>query len=261
MYLTWLDSNSWAIELGGKYILLDPWLVGSLSFGNQNWFFRGYREQERSIPEHIDLILLSQGLPDHAHPPTLERLDRSIPVVGSTSAAKVVRDLGYSQVTALTPGETLVFDNAVEIRAVPGSALGPNNIENGYILKELATGLTIYYEPHGSHHPSLSEFAPVDVAIAPIIDLSLPLVGPIIKGTDGALKMVKQLQPQVILPTADPGEVSYEGLLTNLLKAVGTVEEFQELLKQNHLSTQAIAPRPGERLELKLQLREASTVS
>ena len=32
MYLTWLDSNSWLIEMGGKRVLLDPWLVGSLIF-------------------------------------------------------------------------------------------------------------------------------------------------------------------------------------------------------------------------------------
>jgi L-ascorbate metabolism protein UlaG (beta-lactamase superfamily) len=260
MYLTWLDSNSWSIELGGKHILLDPWLVGSLSFGNQNWFFHGYRQQERPIPEHIDLILLSQGLPDHAHPPTLKQLDRSIPVVGSANAAQVVRDLGYTQVTALTPGEIFSFDRTVEIRAVPGSLVGPNNVENGYLLKELATGLTLYYEPHGSHHPSLSEFAPIDVAIAPIIDLKLPVVGAIIKGTNSALEMVKQLQPQVILPTADPGEVSYEGLLAYFLQAAGSVAEFQEWLQQNNLSTQAIAPRPGERLELNLQPRLASTV-
>jgi len=40
MYLTWLDSNSWLIELAGKRILLDPWLVGDLTFGNLTWLFR-----------------------------------------------------------------------------------------------------------------------------------------------------------------------------------------------------------------------------
>ena len=34
MHLTWLDSNSWLIEMGGQRILLDPWLSGPLVFGN-----------------------------------------------------------------------------------------------------------------------------------------------------------------------------------------------------------------------------------
>src|SRR6476469_2445707 len=111
MYLTWLDSNSWLIEMGGQRILLDPWLVGPLMFGNINWLFKGTRPQERPIPDRIDLILLSQGLEDHTHPPTLQQLDRNIPVVASPNAAKVVRELGYKQVTTLTHGETFNLDN------------------------------------------------------------------------------------------------------------------------------------------------------
>ncbi|MFM7716189.1 MAG: MBL fold metallo-hydrolase, partial [Microcystis sp.] len=76
MQLTWLDSNSWLIEIGGKRLLLDPWLVGSLTFGNLTWLFEGKKTANHAIPEHIDLILLSQGLEDHAHPPTLQVLDR-----------------------------------------------------------------------------------------------------------------------------------------------------------------------------------------
>ena len=51
MYLTYLDSNSWLIEIGGNNILLDPWLVGNLTFANLDWFFKGYRPQERPIPQ------------------------------------------------------------------------------------------------------------------------------------------------------------------------------------------------------------------
>ncbi|MEM1369418.1 MAG: MBL fold metallo-hydrolase, partial [Cyanobacteria bacterium P01_H01_bin.15] len=32
MHLTYLDSNSWLIELAGQQILLDPWLVDDLVF-------------------------------------------------------------------------------------------------------------------------------------------------------------------------------------------------------------------------------------
>ncbi|MGL6282525.1 MAG: MBL fold metallo-hydrolase, partial [Microcoleaceae cyanobacterium] len=37
MYLTWLDSNSWLIEIADRKLLIDPWLVGPLVFGNFTW--------------------------------------------------------------------------------------------------------------------------------------------------------------------------------------------------------------------------------
>ncbi|NET37913.1 MAG: MBL fold metallo-hydrolase [Cyanothece sp. SIO1E1] len=170
MHLTWLDSNTWLLEISGQKIIIDPWLIGPLVFGNLPWFFRGERPQPRPIPQNIDLILLSQGLVDHAHPETLQQMDRNIPVVGSTSAAKVVQELGYTQVMSLAHGETFTLNQAVEIKAVPGSPVGPGVVENGYVLKHLRQGATVYYEPHGFHSPTLKEMAPIDVVITPIID-------------------------------------------------------------------------------------------
>jgi len=253
MYLTWLDSNSWLVEIGEQRILIDPWLVGSLVFGNLNWLIKGSRSNEHPIPENIDLILLSQGLEDHAHPPTLEKLDRSIPVVGSPNAAKVVQQLGYTQVTALAHNETFTLNQSVEIRATPGSLVGPTLVENGYLLKELKSGLSLYYEPHGSHPPSLKQMAPVDVVITPIIDTTLPLIGSIIKGGKKALEVAEWLKPQVMLPTAADGDVTFEGLLNSFLSSVGSIDEFRSLLAQNHLSTQVIEPKSGERFELQLE--------
>ncbi|MGK7879031.1 MAG: MBL fold metallo-hydrolase, partial [Crocosphaera sp.] len=71
MQLTWLDNNSWLMEISGKRILLDPWLVGSLVFGNLEWLFKGVKGKTYDIGQQIDLIVLSQGLDDHAHIPTL----------------------------------------------------------------------------------------------------------------------------------------------------------------------------------------------
>ncbi|MBW4563035.1 MAG: MBL fold metallo-hydrolase [Mojavia pulchra JT2-VF2] len=255
MHLTWLDSNSWLIEIGSKRILLDPWLVGSLTFGNLDWLFKGSRPQERPIPEKIDLILLSQGLEDHAHPPTLQKLDHQISVVASPNAAKVVQGLGYTSVTVMAHGETFTLDHQVEIKAIPGSLVGPNAVENGYLLKELQSGLTIYYEPHGTHSSQLKQFAPVDVVITPLIDVVIPLVGPIIKGTNSALEVAKWLQPQIMLSTAAGGDVIFEGLLNKFLKAVGSIEEFRSLLTKNNLTTKVIEPLPGDRLELQLEKR------
>jgi L-ascorbate metabolism protein UlaG (beta-lactamase superfamily) len=253
MNLTWLDSNSWLIELAGKRILLDPWLVGSLVFGNLAWLFKGEKTVSRPIPENIDLILLSQGLEDHAHKPTLKQLDRNIPVVASVNAAKVVRELGYVQVTALKPGETFTLFDRVAIEAVPGSPIGPQLIENGYLLKDLENSQTIYYEPHGYHSPSLKEKTPIDVVITPIIDLKIPLLGSVIKGQQSALEICKWVQPQVIVPTAAGGDITFEGLLISVLRTEGSIENFRTLLAQNNLATKVIDAKPGEAFAVPLE--------
>jgi L-ascorbate metabolism protein UlaG (beta-lactamase superfamily) len=252
MYLTWLDSNSWLIEIAGQRVLLDPWLVDSLVFGNQAWFFKGDRPIPCAIPQNIDLILLSQGLEDHAHPPTLKQLDRKIPVVASPNAAKVVNALGYQQVTALAHGETFVLAEQLEIRAIPGSELGPFLTENGYLLRDLASGKSLYYEPHGYHSERLKAFTPVDVVITPVIDLTVPLLGSVIQGNKTALDALKMLQPKYLLPTAAGGEVVFTGLLNAVLQTAGSIEKMRSQIEQHHLSTQLLDVKPGDRVEILL---------
>jgi L-ascorbate metabolism protein UlaG (beta-lactamase superfamily) len=250
MYLTWLDNNSWLIEMGGQRILLDPWLTGSLVFGNLPWLFKGQHTQPRPIPEPIDLILLSQGLEDHAHPETLQKLDHNLPVVASPNAAKVVKAMGFTQVTALAHGESLTVAERLTVKAVPGSPIGPLLVENGYLLTEGVTGEKLYYEPHGNHAPELQTVAPVDVVITPVIDLEIPLLGAIIKGRKSAAEVVRWLQPRAILPTAAGGDVKFEGALVSVLRAQGSVEELRQQLAQQASTTQVLTPRPGDRLEV-----------
>ncbi|MGC9505103.1 MBL fold metallo-hydrolase [Baaleninema sp.] len=250
MKLTYLDSNSWSIEMGGVHVLLDPWLVGPLVFGNLPWLFKGTRRKSKAIPPQIDAILLSQGLEDHAHPPTLEQLDRSLPVVGSSGAAKVAEKLGYSDVTALSHRQIYTVGDRLQIQAVPGSPIGPTTVENGYLLTDLKTRTRLYYEPHGYHDEMLKDIGSVEVVVTPLVNLVLPIVGPFIKGQESALEVVKWLQPRYILPTAAGGDVDFEGLLVSALRAVGSLDSFRALLEQNNLDSEVIDPTPGVPVEL-----------
>ncbi|MDP5018316.1 MAG: MBL fold metallo-hydrolase, partial [Dolichospermum sp.] len=74
------------------------------------------------------------------------------------------------------------------------------------------------------------------------------VLGPIIKGMNSALDVAKSVKPRFILPTAAGGDILFEGLLVKFLQARGTVEEFQTLLEKNNLTTQVIAPNPGEKV-------------
>ncbi|NMF85978.1 MBL fold metallo-hydrolase [Nodosilinea sp. P-1105] len=257
MQVTWFDSNSWLWEMAGKRILVDPWLVDDLVFGHQPWLFKGEHPQPHPLPEHLDLILLSQGLEDHAHPPTLSVLDRQIPVAGSPNAAKVARELGYEQVTTLHHGEVFTLDRVLTIKAVPGAPLGPTLTENGYVVRDLVSQVALFYEPHGYHRSDLADEGPIDVVITPMADLALPLVGAIIRGRKGAPERVDWLDPQVVLPTANAGEVMYSGVLNTLLKTDGGPAALAQRLQAQGRSTQVITPIVGQPVPLDLSAKRS----
>lgn len=234
MEFTWLDSNSWLITQGQTRILVDPWLVGHLVFGGAEWLFKAERPTPHPIPDRVDLILLSQGLPDHAHPPTLAVLDRSIPVVASPSGAKICREMGYKEVNTLAHHQQIELGGIV-IEALPGAPVGANLQENAYILTH--QDQSIYYEPHGFHDQSLQNRTPIDVVITPIIDLVLPLVGAVIKGRGSTLQLCQWLKPRFLLPTAVGGDLQATGILLKLLRAEGSAAEMQAQLQEKGLAT------------------------
>ncbi|MCP2730923.1 MBL fold metallo-hydrolase [Limnofasciculus baicalensis] len=253
MQLTYFGANSWLLKLGEYHILIDPWLVGSLMFGNLPWFFKGDKPPALdALPDKIDLILLSQGLEDHTHKPTLTKLNKTIPVVASPSAAKVVQQLGYTQVTALNFTQTFNLNESIEIRALPGAPIGPLVQENAYLITEFSSKTTLYYEPHGYPATELKDYAPIDIVISPVVSLELPILGPIIQGHKTALQLAQLVKPKVFLPTAAGGDVTYHGFLNTILHTIGTVDELRSQFTHHHLSTQLIEPQPGKVLELKL---------
>lgn len=89
-------------------MLVDPWLVGTLSFGEQTWLLESSKYLPPSVDvalEGVDAILLSQSLDDHTHVPTLKALPKSVPILAQPDAAQVAIDLGFTSVKALDHGE------------------------------------------------------------------------------------------------------------------------------------------------------------
>lgn len=256
MNLTWFGSNSWLIEMAGERVLLDPWLVGDLVFGNMPWFIRAFHTKPVSLPEKVSLILLTQGLPDHAHPETLKKLDRKIPVVGPLSAAKVAKSLGFETVTALLPSETFHWRQHLEIKAFPGTPLGPREVGNAYVLKDLESQITLYNEPHGFYAKTLKEVAPIDVVLTPLVSLNLPVLGSFIRGDNFAIDLIQMLQPQAVLPTTTAdGDVKFTGFLNQFISAQGSLNEFCDRLRQTLPTAQVIAPTPSQRMDIPLQVK------
>jgi L-ascorbate metabolism protein UlaG (beta-lactamase superfamily) len=250
MRLTWFDSNSWLIEVGDQKILLDPWFVGPLVFGNATWLFKGKKNRQFPIPTDLSLLLLSQGLEDHAHPHTLQQLDPQLPVVASANGTKVVKKLGFQKITALLPGQTFTLNNQVEIRAFAGSLVGPQLVENAYLLTDLTTGYRLYYEPHGFHSPELKNMGKIDVILTPVVGASLLHLIPVLNGQKTTLELCKWLQPEVIVPTAAAGDIRYEGLIGYLFREEGSIAAFENLLSRANLQSRVINPQLGEAITL-----------
>jgi L-ascorbate metabolism protein UlaG (beta-lactamase superfamily) len=253
MKLTRIDLNSWILQIANQTILIDPWLVDPLVFYGQPWLFSAYHTNPpaftpTTLPA-IDLILITQGLDDHCHKPTLEQLDRTIPAVASPTAAKILNSLSYSQIASLSNWQEFTQHN-LQIIAVPGAEIQPGQIENGYLLKDLTSGETVYYEPHQCNleivEPRLGK---IDLAIAPVIGQIFPLLGEIIMGPLAALNFAQTLKPRYFVPTA-LGDIQASGILPMFIQTVGSVEEFRDRLIASGLPTQLLTPNPGETLEI-----------
>jgi L-ascorbate metabolism protein UlaG (beta-lactamase superfamily) len=252
--LTRIDLNSWIFQIAGKTILVDPWLVDPLVFYGQPWLFTAYHNTPvaftpQTLPP-IDLILISQGLDDHCHKPTLEQLDRTIPAIASPTAAKVLSSLGYTHVTSLANWQEFNYQEKLQITAVPGAEIQPGQEENGYLLKDLTSGETLYYEPHLPPLDKVKQkIDTVDVAIAPVIGQIFPLLGQIIIGPSQALSLAQTLKPKYFLPTTT-GDIRATGILPMLVRSVGSIPEFRDLLAKSGLATQLLEPEPGQTMEI-----------
>jgi hypothetical protein len=244
LHATYLGANGWFLQFGGLRVLVDPWLRGPLVFPPGPWLLRGELPRERSLPAPPDLLLLTQGLPDHCHPPSLEGLDRDLAVVGSAAAAKRVRQLGFRRVTALAPGEQHVF-RGLRITATAGAPVP--QVENGYLLEHDEGRL--YLEPHGFPPQDLRTES-LDAVITPVVDLGLPLAGAFVRGRTVLPDLLRRFRPRTLLASTTGGDVRFSGVLAGLLWARGAAAEAEDTVRreagQDGPSTRFIDPVPGQ---------------
>lgn len=244
MQLTYYGANGWLLELAGLRVLLDPWLVGPLRFGGASWFFEGTLPQDWPVPASLDLLLLTQGLPDHAHPETLKLLPKDLPVVGSKAAVQQCQRLGFADCRSLTPGERMDW-RGFEIQATAGAPVP--NLENGYLLR--GGGESLYLEPHGYLDADLPA-EPLTAVITPVLDLALPVAGAFVKGQSVVPQLLERFQPKYLLASTAGGNVRYSGLLERLLQAHGSSADVEAQLSGRHPSTHFIDPDPGHCYQL-----------
>ena len=221
---TYLGSNGWLIKFKKTNLIIDPWLKGDLIFPPGEWFFKGSLEEEISIDKKIDIILLTEGLPDHCHVPTLKMFRKDIPIICPKIAVETLKKIGFSSIKVLKPTEKINHFN-LSFEATAGAPVP--QIENGYIVKDdLDNGF--YIEPHGYLDENLKKQS-LDAVITPTKNLELPLVGSFVKGADVIPKLINKFNPKYILSSSVGGDAKYSGLLNNFI----SVQDYEEELNCN----------------------------
>ncbi len=221
---TYLGSNGWLIKFKKTNLIIDPWLKGDLIFPPGAWFFKGSLEEEILLDNEIDIILLTQGLPDHCHVPTLEMFRKDIPIICPKSAIETLEKIGFSSIKMLKPTEkTNQFNLSFE--ATAGAPVP--QIENGYIVKDEQDN-GFYIEPHGYLDENLNK-QNLDAVITPTKNLELPLVGSFVKGADVIPKLINKFSPKFILSSTVGGDAKYSGFLNNFI----SVQDYEEELNCN----------------------------
>ncbi|CAJ1388501.1 unnamed protein product [Effrenium voratum] len=256
-------------EMGGQRLLVDPLLVGSLVFWGQTWAFKGQRRFQGPLPtpEEVfgsyDAIVLSQGLEDHYHLPTLERIDRRMPIIANAAAAQTAEGLGFRP-KVLRPGESLMLGQ-LRISALPGSVVGPpwQDPENGYVFEDTRPkGWSVGLEPHGNFRgPALGTSlrklpkSPPHRLDALILPLTAQEISgyKLVNGADEAADTLEALDPvpRFVLPLRN-AEIEAKGVLAELLREDGSQQRFRQLQRERPklANVQLLDLPPGEPVTL-----------
>ena len=215
---TYLGSNGWIIDFPQCKIIIDPWLEGDLIFPPGEWFFKGSLKNKIVTPENIDLILITQGLPDHCHIPSLLQFSKDIDIICPKTASKLLKENGFNSIKTISPTEKIII-RGLEIEATNGAKVPQT--ENGYIVETSQGGF--YIEPHGYFDKNIIS-RKLDAVITPTKDLSIPLMGDFVRGAKVLPKLINCFKPDYILSSTTGGDAKFSGLLNKFIKVIDIKE-------------------------------------
>jgi L-ascorbate metabolism protein UlaG (beta-lactamase superfamily) len=248
MHLRRLDDyQSWALERGGARVLIDPWFTHALSLPPGHWLF-GRRRTSVPFPvDRVDAVVLTAHFSDHLDVPTLRTFPKETPVFGTPTAAKLVRRLGFTRVSALRHGEQAEVLPGLGLQAVaPGFPYAHNSL--GYVFS--ADGKRVYLETHMLHpERARASASSVDVLLAPVQGVRFVGV-PFVMAPERAVAFARALTPKRWVPTGVDPQLAHGLMQTTMLSCCGAVEDFARLLEASGAPTTLVTPAPGDAFEV-----------
>ena len=177
--LTWLGHSSFLLRLGGRSILLDPFLSGYATsvppFGPKRYTPPGLPVEK--LPR-IDLLVISHNHYDHLDAATLEALpdkDR-IPVIIPLKLKQFIADLGFSDVTELDWSDSKKA-GPITVTAIPAVHFSSRSLFDrnetlwtGYSISDGHT--KVYFSGDTGYHSIFKDlgrrYGPFDLRLVPI---------------------------------------------------------------------------------------------
>ena len=200
--LTFLGHSTVLVELGGVRVLTDPVLRGRVVH-----LHRGAPPVPRPSWDDVDLVVVSHLHHDHCDLPTLRALGRDVRLVVPVGAGAFLRKQGFTDVTELPVGASLVHDG-VTVTATPAvhdgrrEPFGPRAEAVGYVVTH-GSGrgeASVYFAGDTDIFDGMRELHPaLDVALIPVWGWG-PNLGPGHLTPREAARAVALLRPRYAVP-------------------------------------------------------------
>lgn len=242
------DYQSWLLEVGGRRIAIDPWLTTSLKLPPGHWLFGRRREASPTPKEAIagvDALIITGPFSDHCDPETLSVLPRDVPAYANGPAARRLRGLGFTRVTAMRDGDVAAPFEGLKLEAVqPGFPYRHNSLgfllDDGHQRTYLETHM-VDVRRHGAR------VGGVDVAVLPVQGVWLFGI-PFVMSPERALAVTQALKPGVVVPTGNDPQVAHGLMSKAMLWCRGSVDDYARLLAASGLDTRLASLGPGQSL-------------
>ncbi|MFL6180396.1 MAG: MBL fold metallo-hydrolase [Actinomycetes bacterium] len=246
-YLTYLGHATVLIEVEGVRVMTDPVLRSGASML--------YRMPGAADVRHyteVDLVLISHMHHDHLDLPSLRRLTDDPLIVVPQGAEAWMRSKGFTNLTEMTPGDTLSHRGVtvrctVAIHSGKREPRGPVALAVGYVIE--AGAATLYFAGDTDIFPGMVDLVPgeLDVALIPVWGWGLVL-GDGHLNPQSAADAVALLRPRYAVPI-HWGTLAVAGLHRMKFQRMQTPpHEFAKAVALLDCETEVLITQPGERV-------------
>jgi L-ascorbate metabolism protein UlaG (beta-lactamase superfamily) len=246
-YLTYLGHASVLIEVGDVRVMTDPVLRPGASMLHRMPGAADIRHYTE-----VDLVLISHLHHDHLDLPSLRRLRDEPLIVVPQGAEAWMRSKGFTNVTELSPGDTLSHLGVsvrctLAIHSGKREPRGPVALAVGYVIE--AGPATVYFAGDTDIFAGMADLVPgeLDVALIPVWGWGLVL-------GDGHLNPIRAadavalLRPRYAVPI-HWGTFAVAGLHRLKFQRMRTPpDEFAAAVAALGMDTEVLITQPGERV-------------
>ncbi len=162
--VTWFGHSTVVIEIDGTRLVTDPALRRRI------WHLRRSEAVRTAAIGELDGILVSHAHFDHLDLASLEKLDRSLPVVVPHGAGGLVQRRGFARVLEVAAGDELDL-GSVHVRAIHAehaSGRGPFSPRSSALGYLVSGSVTVYFAGDTDLFDGMAELGSLDLALLPV---------------------------------------------------------------------------------------------